>query len=57
MTYTVERVSGALIYILSFINTGSVIQKLIGDTQTYRQHGDRIKPRFIFQNKESRLIK
>jgi hypothetical protein len=41
MNYAVEM--GAMIYIPSFIKTGLAIQKLIwGDTQTYRQHGDRI---------------
>jgi hypothetical protein len=39
----VEMCSGAVIYIPSFINTGSGIQKLIGrDTQTHKQHGGRI---------------
>jgi hypothetical protein len=46
MKYAVEMGSGAMIYsyIPSFINTGSGIQKLKGDgdSQTYRQHGDRI---------------
>jgi hypothetical protein len=43
MKYAVEMGSGAMIYIPSFINTGSGIQKLIqgkGDTQTHRQQGD-----------------
>jgi hypothetical protein len=30
MKYTVEKASGAMIYIPSFITTGSAIQKLIG---------------------------
>jgi hypothetical protein len=30
MKYAVEMVSGAMMYIPSFINTGSDIQKLIG---------------------------
>jgi hypothetical protein len=35
--------SGAMIYIPSFITTGSRIQKLIGgDSQTLRQHGNLI---------------
>jgi hypothetical protein len=49
-------------YIPSFINIGSAIQKLIGgihrhtDTQTQRQHGDRINLlSFLFHNKASRL--
>jgi hypothetical protein len=34
------------------------IQKLIGgDTQTHRQHGDRISLLLFFKNKESRLIR
>jgi hypothetical protein len=62
MKHAVEMGSGALIYIPSFINIGSVIQKLImggggnsRDTVTqtaWRSH----KPTFIFfQNKENRL--
>jgi hypothetical protein len=49
---------GAVMYIPSFIKTGSRIQKLVGgDTQTHRQQGDLISPSFFFfQNKESRLI-
>jgi hypothetical protein len=43
MKYAVGMGSGAMIYIPSFIKIGSGIQKLIGgDTQTHRQHGDRI---------------
>jgi hypothetical protein len=48
MKYAVEMGSGAMIYIPSFIQIGSPIQKLIGgytDTQTaWRYH----KPTFIF---------
>jgi hypothetical protein len=45
-----------MMYIPSFIKTGSGIQKLIGgDAQTHRQHGDRINLLLCFQNKESRL--
>jgi hypothetical protein len=44
MTYAVEKGSGAMIYIPSFINIGSGIQKLLergySDTETDRQHGD-----------------
>jgi hypothetical protein len=41
MKYTVEMGSFAVIYIPSFIKTGSGIQKLIGrDSQTHRQYGD-----------------
>jgi hypothetical protein len=43
MKYTVEVGSSATMYISSFIKIGSGIQKLIGgDSQTHRQHGDRI---------------
>jgi hypothetical protein len=49
MKYAVEMGSGAMIYISSFIKTGSGIQKLIGgDTQTHRQHGEPRKLTFIF---------
>jgi hypothetical protein len=48
--------SGAMICIPSFIMIGSAIQKLtMGDTQTHRQHGDRISLLLFIQNKESRL--
>jgi hypothetical protein len=43
MKHAVEMGSGAVIYIPSFIKTGSDIQKLTGgDTQTPRWHADRI---------------
>jgi hypothetical protein len=42
MKYAVEMCSGAKRYIPRFVNISSGIQKLMGDTQTYRQHGDRI---------------
>jgi hypothetical protein len=42
MKYAVEMVSGAMIYISSFIKFSSAIQKLMEDTQTYRQHVDLI---------------
>jgi hypothetical protein len=43
MKYAVDIGSGAMIYIPSFVKIGSGIQKLMrGDTQKYRQHGDRI---------------
>jgi hypothetical protein len=48
--------SGAMMYIPSFIEIFSAIQKLTGDTHTHRQDRDRIKSTFIFQNKESREI-
>jgi hypothetical protein len=38
--YAVEMVSGTMIYIQSFIKTGSGIQKLIaGESQTHRRQG------------------
>jgi hypothetical protein len=56
--YAVEMGSGAVIYIPSFIRTGSGIQNLIGeDTQTHRHHGDLISVLLFFQNKESNLKK
>jgi hypothetical protein len=44
MIYAVGMGLGAMIYIPSFIKIGSGIQKLMGggDTETHRQHGDRI---------------
>jgi hypothetical protein len=54
MKYAVEMGSGAMIYIPSFINIGSGIQKLMGDTQTHIQHGNIISIFIFFQNKESR---
>jgi hypothetical protein len=54
MKYAVEMGSGAIMYIASFIKTGSGIQKLMGKIHRHRQH----KPTFIlFQNKENRLKK
>jgi hypothetical protein len=58
MKYSVDMGSGAMIYILSFIKTGSGIQKLLEETHRHRdtQHGDLISLLFIFfQNMESRL--
>jgi hypothetical protein len=44
MKCTIQMGSGAMIYIPSFINIGSGIQKLLEDihTQTHRQQGDLI---------------
>jgi hypothetical protein len=59
MWYAFEMVSGAMMYIRSFINTDFGIQKLIGgDSQAHRQHGDLISLLlfYFFQNKRSRLI-
>jgi hypothetical protein len=49
--------SGAVIYVRSFIKTGSGIQTLIGGIHTHRQQGDLINLLYFFQNKESRLKK
>jgi hypothetical protein len=58
MNCAVEMGSGAMIYMPSFRETGSGIQKLMrGDTQAYRQHGDHIRLLSFFQNKESKVIK
>jgi hypothetical protein len=49
MKYAAEMGSGAMIPI--FIKINSAIQKLIGeytDTQTHRQHGDRISLLLFF---------
>jgi hypothetical protein len=56
MKYAVEIGSCAMICIPSFIKIISTIQKLIrGDTQTHRQHGDRVSLLSLFRDKESRL--
>jgi hypothetical protein len=56
MKYAAEMGSGAMIYIPSLIKIVSGIQKLMrGDSQTHRQHGDRISLLKNFQNKERRL--
>jgi hypothetical protein len=36
------------------MNIGTAIRKLMGDTQTHRQHGDHIRLFSFFQNKERR---
>jgi hypothetical protein len=52
----VEMSSGSMIYIPSFIQIGSPIQKLTGgDTHTDTRQGDFISQLLLFQNKESRL--
>jgi hypothetical protein len=48
--------SGAMIYIPYFMKIGfrhSKVNK--GNSQTHRQHGDRISLLSLFQNKENRL--
>jgi hypothetical protein len=59
VNYAVEMGSGAMIYILSFIQIGSGIQKLIGGihiyTHTYEKEVDLISLFLFFQNTESRL--
>jgi hypothetical protein len=46
--------SGAMIYIPSFINIGSGIQKLM-EGGIHRQHGDLISLHLFFKSKESSL--
>jgi hypothetical protein len=49
MKYTVEMGSAAMIYIHSFINIDSGIQKLIWrNTQTHRQYGNLISLLLFF---------
>jgi hypothetical protein len=55
MKSAIEMSSGAMIYIPSFIKTGSAIQKLMGRIHGHRQHGDHISLLSFFQNKGSRL--
>jgi hypothetical protein len=55
MKYADEMGSCAMIYKPSFVKISSGIQKLMGDKQTRRKHGDRISLLLIFQKKESRL--
>jgi hypothetical protein len=50
MRCAVKMGSGAMIYIPSFINIGSGIQKSMGGI--HRQHGDRISLLLFFLNKE-----
>jgi hypothetical protein len=51
MKYAVGMGSGAIIFIPSFINIGSGIQRLIG-CEIYRQHGDRISLHLFFRIRE-----
>jgi hypothetical protein len=55
MKYAAEMGSGAMIYIPSFINISSAIQRLIGELR--RQHRDRISLLTFFQNKKSSIKK
>jgi hypothetical protein len=57
MKYAVELGSGVMTYIPNFIKIGSGIQKLMGggDSQTHRQHEDRISLLSFFKIRESRL--
>jgi hypothetical protein len=53
MNYAVEMGSGAMIYIPNFIMISLAIQKLIrGDTQTHKQHGNRISLLSIFKTRK-----
>jgi hypothetical protein len=53
MKYIVEMGSVAIMYIPSFIKTGSGIQKLIAGI--HKQHSDLISLLLFFQNIESKL--
>jgi hypothetical protein len=56
MKYAVEMNSDAMIYVPSFIKTGSAIQKLIGEhTDTHREHSDLISL-LLYKKMEYRLI-
>jgi hypothetical protein len=55
--YTVERGSGAMIYIPSFIKTSSGIPNLMGGGGIDRQRGDRISLLSFFLNEESKKVK
>jgi hypothetical protein len=64
MEYVVDRDSSAMIYIPSFINICSLIQKLMEGgggftetTETHRQHSDHTSPLLFLKNKESVLKK
>jgi hypothetical protein len=58
MKYAVEMVSGAMIYISSFVKIGLGIQQLIGgiykqaDIQTLREHGDFISLLLFFKKRK-----
>jgi hypothetical protein len=55
MKYAVQVGSGAMIYILSFMRTGSTIKIILRryrDTQGHRQHGDRISLLLFFSKIE-----
>jgi hypothetical protein len=54
MKYAIEVGSGAMIFIPSFIKTGSAIEKLTGGN-TDPQHGDCMSLLLFFKNKEGRL--
>jgi hypothetical protein len=59
MKYAAEMGLGAMIYsyIPSSIKTGSGTRELVwGDSETHREHGDRISLLYFFQNKKSRLF-
>jgi hypothetical protein len=57
MKYALEIVSGAIMYISSFIEIGSDIQKLTGGIyrQKLRQNGDRTNLLLFFEDKGIRL--
>jgi hypothetical protein len=53
MKYDIEMGSGAMVYIPSFIKTGSGTEKLVAGA--HRRHGDRIRLLLFYQNKASSL--
>jgi hypothetical protein len=56
MKYALEMDSGATIHYTNFHKDWFRHSKVNrGDSQTHRQHGDRISLRLFFENKESRL--
>jgi hypothetical protein len=52
MQYAVEMGSGAIIYIPSFIQIGSGIQKLLEGIQKHREQGDFISPLLFFKRRK-----
>jgi hypothetical protein len=55
--YVVEMGSGTMIYIPSFIKTGSGVQKITGGIHRHTDNMVSHNPDFIFQNKECILKK
>jgi hypothetical protein len=49
MKSAIEMGSGAMIYIPSFVKLVKTLKHLWGDTQTHRQHGNRISLLFFYK--------